>query len=128
MSCFHKADNTDTLRGLIASGFIAVDIEKGTVARADGKPFTHDVNFGGYSRFRVWVPSGQKGVKGHEHWVFVHKAVVLAMGLEIPEGHQIDHINRDNADNRGLNLRLVTPSQNLENRTITKADYGPPAF
>lgn len=41
-------------------------------------------------------------------WMFVHG--------EIAEGHVIDHINGDPTDNRISNLRLATPSQNLQNR------------
>jgi hypothetical protein len=34
--------------------------------------------------------------------------------------HQIDHINRDRTNNRIHNLRLATPAQNAQNRTIAK--------
>ena len=36
-----------------------------------------------------------------------------------PEGH-LDHINRDKKDNRITNLRVVTPSQNLQNTGLQK--------
>jgi hypothetical protein len=38
----------------------------------------------------------------------------------IPDGLEIDHINRDNTDNRIANLRVVNRTQNLQNR-----EFGP---
>ena len=37
-------------------------------------------------------------------------------GEDIPEGMEIDHINRKPADNRIENLRLVTPYENRQNK------------
>jgi HNH endonuclease len=33
-------------------------------------------------------------------------------GEDVPEGYEIDHINNVRSDNRWINLRLATPSQN----------------
>ena len=41
------------------------------------------------------------------------------MNGDIPDGMEIDHINRDRYDNRIENLRLVTKSQNSLNKTTT---------
>lgn len=35
-----------------------------------------------------------------------------------PAGMEVDHINRDELDNRCTNLRFVTPGQNLVNRKV----------
>ena len=43
---------------------------------------------------------------------------VLIMGKR--QGFQIDHINRNSLDNRRLNLRFVTASQNQHNQKIRK--------
>lgn len=45
-----------------------------------------------------------------------HRAIWLLHHGEWPK-HQIDHINRDPADNRIENLRDVTPLENVRNRT-----------
>lgn len=127
MSCYHDPENTALLKRLIAEGRVVVDTASGIPCKPCGTPYTLELNWGGYLRFRVNLSKKRDGER-RSPWFFVHKAVVLAMGLEIPEGHQIDHINRDNADNRGENLRLVTPKENRENRDITPRMYGEPAF
>lgn len=43
--------------------------------------------------------------------VYLHRAVT-----EAPQGTHVDHINHDKLDNRRENLRVVSPSQNGENR------------
>lgn len=44
--------------------------------------------------------------------VFVHKLVALAFLGPIPDGHDVDHINRERADNRAVNLRYLPISVN----------------
>lgn len=46
---------------------------------------------------------------------YIHRLVAEAF-IDNPKGlNEIDHINRDRADNRAENLRWVTHSENLEN-------------
>ena len=52
----------------------------------------------------------------------VHRIVWEAFNGKIPEGHMIDHINRDKTDNRIENLRVVTRSQNVHNSIRPKKD------
>lgn len=49
----------------------------------------------------------------------VHRIVWIMINGDIPDGMEIDHINRDRYDNRIENLRLVTKSQNSLNKTTT---------
>ncbi|CAL6006049.1 Conserved_hypothetical protein [Hexamita inflata] len=50
----------------------------------------------------------------------VHQLVALAFIGPCPTGFEIDHISRDKLDNRATNLRYVSKSDNLKNRTIYK--------
>ena len=60
---------------------------------------------------------------GQRNWSASRLAYELAFG-EIPDGLEIDHINRDNTDNRASNLRVVTREQNLANREFSKNQVG----
>lgn len=68
----------------------------GSIDKATGYAFTRDSN-------------GKK--------TYLHRVVWELMRGPIPEGMQIDHINHDRADNRIENLRVVTQSLNLKNRS-----------
>ena len=55
------------------------------------------------------------------HNEYAHRIVwMLKNNSEIPEGLQIDHIDRNRQNNHPSNLRVVTPSQNAMNRSNTK--------
>jgi len=54
--------------------------------------------------------------KGGRAHVGMHQEVIRHMGLSVPSGHVIDHINNDPLDNRRENLRIVSKSQNQWNR------------
>lgn len=43
---------------------------------------------------------------------FVHRLVADAFIGAIPDGHEVNHMNRDTSDNRLVNLEYVTPLQN----------------
>ena len=48
-------------------------------------------------------------------WVHLHREVLFKNNEYIPEGHCVDHINRNKMDNRKENLRIVTRSENGKN-------------
>jgi len=65
----------------------------------------------------VWLR--QRSISVHVG-VRAHVVVWECFNGDIPDGYEIDHINRDASDNHLVNLRLATRSQNLANR----APYG----
>lgn len=47
---------------------------------------------------------------------YVHRVIWEHVNGPIPKGMHVDHINGNKADNRIINLRLVSPTQNAQNR------------
>lgn len=53
--------------------------------------------------------------------VLAHRrAYEIMTGHPVPEGMDIDHIDRDRSNNRWSNLRLVSRADNLRNQTVRK--------
>jgi len=50
----------------------------------------------------------------------IHRLVLQAWKGEIPNKMNVDHIDRDRKNNKLENLRVVTPTQNNENRLLVK--------
>lgn len=54
---------------------------------------------------------------GFLHLFAAHRLIFKMKGVEIPDGMEIDHKNRNPWDNSWENLRLATPEQNAQNRS-----------
>jgi hypothetical protein len=56
---------------------------------------------------------------GQRKTLYLHRFIVQRMSREgIPPGMQVDHRNQNRIDNRRLNLRLATRSQNQANKGV----------
>lgn len=61
-------------------------------------------------------PDGYKRIKCKGRSYMAHRVIwMLYNNADIPDGMQIDHINRVKDDNHAENLRIVTRSQNARN-------------
>jgi len=93
----------------IDDGKISVDCEKGEIfPHHSGKNFKQMVNLAGYHYldFKFYG----------ERWsVLVHRIVYLAKYGGIPEGYEVDHIDRNTHNNIISNLRAVTIKENMKN-------------
>lgn len=91
--------------------------------------FSYDPETGEFT----WVSASRKpfltgkradheGAKGYRYIKVAQKVISASRTAyqlvhgEIPDGMEIDHINRDQSDNRIANLRVVDRAQNLFNR------------
>mgnify|MGYP004595400221 CR=1 FL=1 len=78
---------------------------------------------------KVYKNIGTPPGKGYRHaringtFKLIHRVVWEYVHGPIPEGMHIDHINGNKNDNCISNLRLVTPTENAQNRPSTKGIY-----
>lgn len=61
---------------------------------------------------------GYRQVKVNGTYYNEHRIIMLIVNGDLPEGMQVDHINHDRADNRLVNLRFVTHTQNGRNTKL----------
>lgn len=67
----------------------------------------------------VWRVMGGYVYTGHKkesNLISMHRLVMEKNGFTIEDNKQIDHVNRNKTDNRKSNLKIVTASENLQNR------------
>lgn len=58
------------------------------------------------------------GPAGRQKRLMLHNLIARSMGLEIPDGHEVDHKNRDGFDNQRHNLRVITYAMNRHNTDL----------
>ncbi len=74
-------------------------------------------------------PIGSKNKRGYMitkvegKFCRVHRLAFELMGVEIPDGMSVDHINHNRSDNRWSNLRLVTQQEQTKNRANVVGVY-----
>ena len=64
-----------------------------------------------YGRRSIILPSGKQTTK------LLHQYILVA-----PDGFEVDHISGDGLDNRRVNLRLATRSQNQHNQRLNRSN------
>lgn len=88
---------------------IEIPLTKGKVSIIDDEDFEKisftKWKFDRYARANVW----NKELKKYES-KSIHRVV-----MDAPKGFDVDHINGDKLDNRKVNLRICTRSENLHN-------------
>lgn len=97
----------------LTQGYVAV-IDK--VKYKFIKKYTWRVTRSGGKGRKHGEPYAATTIKGKK--IYMHR---LLMGL--PEGLQVDHINKQTLDNRCENLRIVTQSENNRNRIKYKKTH-----
>lgn len=75
--------------------------------------------------YAVRNQSMKEAVNGRRKTIYMHREVMQYLGIELPEGYIVDHINKDGLDNRRSNLRVIDKSQNAYNsrKRTTKSGY-----
>src|SRR5215204_1497527 len=70
---------------------------------------------------RLCTGGSRRGICINGHRFYAYRLAFLYMTGDWPED-EIDHINRDSTDDRWVNLRSATSSQNRVNRAPAKTD------
>lgn len=95
---------------LIAVGRLRVDAEAGLVyapkSNTPGKPVGAQTKKG-YLRLCT-------NIAGRQHHFMVHRIVWVSVNGPVPDGHEVDHIDRVKTDNRISNLEAVPGSVNMD--------------
>jgi len=73
-----------------------------------------DEDFDSLNQF-LWCLSGEYASTTH---LYMAHVVLTRTGIVIPEGKEIDHIDRNKLNNQRENLRAVTRSQNCHNADL----------
>lgn len=97
----------------MASGFVALVSDEDYEALSR---ITWHVTSNGYVANRNNGLNGKKTIR-------MHRKVMELHGIEIPNGFEVDHINRNRLDNRFENLRLCDRSLNFANRSYKSKGF-----
>lgn len=101
----------------LPSEYITVNLTKGQCAKVYKDDFESLPKVNWYAQWNESTKSyyafANHAVEGKSVRLIMHR---LILGLEHKDNRQGDHINLDTLDNRRDNLRIVTRSQNMQNK------------
>lgn len=103
----------------LEDGTIEIELTRGQVATIDAR----HAELASTLWYAHWDPSGRRFyverrvyIAGRSHLEYLHRRVLaLELGRPLAPGERVDHRNGDGLDNRAVNLRLATRSQNAHN-------------
>ena len=96
------------------------------------RPREHFLSVCSYYSFKANVGNQVGSIDRHGHrWTILtynkiryrlaaHRLALMLSGIDIPEGMEVDHINRCGSDNRLSNLRVAKHQHNIFNCRISK--------
>ena len=87
-----------------------IPLSKGQFAIVDDEDYEKLVQWKWHQSVSGYAIRNDSIINGIQPKVYVHRLI-----LNVPNGFQGDHINRNKLDNRRKNLRICTPSQNQMN-------------
>jgi hypothetical protein len=88
----------------------------GRVIGPKGRILCNRINTNGYLRINAITENGTKDI-------YIHRLVCVAFNGDPPFADaQVDHINKNRADNRSKNLRWVTASENRRHRKFPSGE------
>lgn len=99
--------------------FKLLPLADGTTTMVDAEGYSELLPYNWY-RCGKYVAGRLAGLKGRRGQVKLHRLIMNA-----PVGLDVDHINHDPLDNRRINLRLCTRSQNICNRRMPRSTNSP---
>lgn len=112
----HRIANNEALLPALQLGRII--IKEDEVYGVKGNHLKVRTNFWGY-------PQTVVKIRGRAHSFFLHKIIWVAANGIVPNGLEIDHIDRNKKNYRLSNLRLLSSEDNLDRRRTVTAK---PAF
>jgi hypothetical protein len=92
-------------------------------SRPGGFTVVSDEDYSYLSSFRWTAVKGYARAWTGGDYIWMAVEVLRRMGLTIPYGLEVDHINRNPLDNRRENLRVVTRLENNANRSCISLSY-----
>lgn len=110
-----------SIRPIEIDGDIArITLTKGQVSIIDAAdvPLVEGVNWMALWNGSAWYAVRHTNIGGKHKGYLLHRVLTGC-----PDGSEVDHVNRDSLDNRRVNLRICTRSQNNAN-SVSRNKHG----